>query len=106
MLPATSNANAQTMNALRSTRRSSPFASFQISVPCEKYGSPDGAMANGPGPEPPTLMASNRASNWAVELYRRSDRSGRLVWQMRAAGGAASQDRGPASGVEHVGWAF
>src|SRR5207302_10013232 len=83
MLPATSNANAQIMNAPRTTRSSSPFASFQISVPCEKYDSPDEATANGRGPEPPSPMSSNRASNSHVELQRLSDESDTSVSQTR-----------------------
>jgi len=63
MLPTTSNANAQITKALPNTRSGRPFASFQISVPLEKYGSPDGPMASGPGPKPPMSIASNRASN-------------------------------------------
>src|SRR6266571_1405495 len=49
MLPTTSKANAQMMAASANTRSSRPFASFQISVPWEKYGSPEGATASGDG---------------------------------------------------------
>src|SRR5206468_6749639 len=60
MLPATSKANPHNTNSSATTSRNWPSDSFHICVPFETYGSPEGPMATGPGPEPPMVVPSNR----------------------------------------------